>query len=118
LLALAELALEKNCPVVFFGDTSDSLQLSAEVEAYPLDSLLELSGWADQLAVSIPLDRLPDLNEILGLSAMSHTRIPIEVLVLSPMPCGGIGKCGVCAYQHGRKWLLACEDGPVICYSP
>jgi len=31
-----------------------------------------------------------------------------------PMPCGGLGDCGLCAVDLKRGWKLACKDGPVF----
>jgi dihydroorotate dehydrogenase electron transfer subunit len=37
-----------------------------------------------------------------------------QVLVGTPIPCGGIADCGVCAVNTKSSWMLACEDGPVF----
>ena len=116
LLALAWVALQKNCSVVYFGGLGDPAQLPSAVEAYPLESLGDVRDWADYLAVAVPLDALPDLNVILDLGGKTRPGLPVEALVQTQMPCGGTAGCGVCAFQRGREWLLACVDGPVIRY--
>jgi hypothetical protein len=116
LLALAWLALQKNCSVVYFGSLEDPAQLPFAVEAYPLESLGDVRDWADYLAVAVTLEAFPDLGLILDLGVKTRPGLPIEALVRAPMPCGGTAGCGVCAFQRGRERLLACEDGPVIRY--
>jgi len=37
-----------------------------------------------------------------------------QVLVVTPMPCGGLAECGVCAFTTRRGWKMACKDGPVF----
>ena len=40
-----------------------------------------------------------------------------QVLVRTPLPCGGIAACGVCAVHltgSSRDYRLACKDGPVF----
>ena len=41
-------------------------------------------------------------------------REPLEVLVLSEMPCGGTADCGVCSVAGRKGWLLPCSKGPVF----
>ena len=51
---------------------------------------------------------------MLGLGKQAKVRFEAQVLVLVPMPCGGMGECGVCAVKIQRGWKLACKDGPVF----
>ena len=37
-----------------------------------------------------------------------------QALIVTPMPCGGIAECGVCAVTVRRGWKMACKDGPVF----
>ena len=39
---------------------------------------------------------------------------PVFVLVDAPMPCAGMGDCGVCAVKARGGYRLACKDGPVF----
>jgi hypothetical protein len=116
LLALADLELRKNHSVVFFGDLGGFPELPAAIEVYPMDSLGDVRDWADYLAVDAPIHLMPELSAVLGVGKKTRPGLPIEVLVRGPMPCGGVGRCGVCAFQRGTEWLFACEDGPVIRY--
>jgi dihydroorotate dehydrogenase electron transfer subunit len=83
-----------------------------------LSALPELLNWADFIAIDLPLATLPDLRSRLGLNAgvdrHLHLHCPAQALVLSPMPCGGLAECGVCAVPSPRGWKLACDDGPVF----
>jgi hypothetical protein len=84
------------------------------VEAYPASALPELYAWADYLALDLPLHALPDVRQRLGLEAHARPAIPAQALVQAPMPCAGVGACGVCAVPVKREWKLACKDGPVF----
>jgi hypothetical protein len=113
LLPLVHPALSQGAAVALFTDAP--LQaLPTAVEAYPLTSLPEMLDWADFVAIDLPAEALPELRSHLGLD--SHRRLPcaVQALVAAPMPCGGMGECGVCAVPARRGWKLACKDGPVF----
>ena len=96
--------------------------LSAEIEIRPLAALAEVGAWADYLALAATRESLRGWRERLGsggqLQAWSERsrRLPREAqaLVVTPMPCGGLGQCGVCSVDVKRGIALACEDGPVF----
>ncbi|HUF38595.1 MAG TPA: hypothetical protein VMN57_08730 [Anaerolineales bacterium] len=88
--------------------------LPTRVEVQPLAALPEALGWADFVAVDIPLGRVEDLGGILGEPAALPVTLPAgQVLVHGPMPCGGLGECGLCALPAGRRSILLCVEGPV-----
>jgi hypothetical protein len=89
-------------------------RIPALLEAYPLASLKQVLDWPDFLAFDLPLQRLPELRDVLALRDGSDLHIPSQVLVTLPMPCAGLARCGACAVPARRGWKLACEDGPVF----
>ena len=111
--ALAQSAAASRLSVVYFGEIGDQGILPPAVEMYPLEALPDLADWAEYLAVEVTLEEFNGLDQLPGLLDRNPP-IRMDVLVRAPMPCGALGKCGVCALRRGREWLLACEDGPVI----
>lgn len=89
-------------------------QTPASLEAYPLASLVESLDWPDFLVIDLPLERLPELRNVLGLPEGAWLPCPAQVLVTSPMPCASMAQCGVCALPARRGWKLVCQDGPVF----
>jgi dihydroorotate dehydrogenase electron transfer subunit len=81
------------------------------VEVAPTASVGENLDWLDYLAVDLEMANLPQLDALLDIQ-----NLPFEgqVLVRIPMPCRGIGECGVCAVKTHHGWKLACTDGPVF----
>ncbi len=84
------------------------------VELQSLDALPRAVGWADFIALDIPLDKLDELAAYLGLKESLPRSLPGQALVLAPMPCGGLAQCGVCSLMTRNGSKLACEDGPVF----
>jgi len=113
LLPLISAALVQGASIVLCSDARLP-QLPTAVEVYPSSALPELFAWADFLALDVPLSSLPELRQRLGMDAHARLPIPAQVLVQTPMPCAGVGACGVCALPAGRGWKLACKDGPVF----
>ena len=115
LLPLLKHALAENAALVLFWDAQpnhDILHLlPAMVEVSPTASLVENLDWMDYLAVDLELDKLPQVDTLLG---TLNPPFEGQVLVRTPMPCRGIGKCGVCAVKTHHGWKLACIDGPVF----
>jgi dihydroorotate dehydrogenase electron transfer subunit len=89
-------------------------RMPALLEAYPLASLVEALDWPDFLVVDLPIEKLPELKNMLGLSEGSRLTCPAQALVTTSMPCVGLAQCGACAVPSRRGWKLACEDGPVF----
>ena len=88
--------------------------LPIAVEAHPLSALPEALSWADFLAIDIHLEAFDSLRQILGLDLRQSPPCVAQALILSPMPCGALADCGVCALPARKKYLLACKDGPVF----
>ncbi len=113
LLPLIEQALRRGAAVSLFTDLP-VVDLPSAVEINPLGSLPDGLAWADFLALDLPLERLAELGDSLGLTGQRRLSCPGQALLWTPMPCGGLADCGVCAVQIGRSWKLACKDGPVF----
>ena len=89
--------------------------LPSVVEISPLHAAPEALGWADFLALDLPLEAVSRLQPVLGLPAEARNLpCPSQALVLADMPCSGLAACGVCAITLRRGWKLACQDGPVF----
>lgn len=108
---LLSVALEQDASVVLVSDL-DLPGLPPAVEIQPVVALPEVAAWADYLALDLPRESLPGLREKLGTGGQAAVKV--EALVLTPMPCGGIAECGVCAVPVRHGWKLACKDGPVF----
>lgn len=115
LLPLVLLALTQDSAVTLFCDlqpTPDVLQrVPSVVEVAPISTLSKNLTWPDFLALDMPRESLPRLNEILSDKKPAFAG---QVLIRTAMPCRGLGECGVCSVEtrHGVK--LACVDGPVF----
>jgi len=88
--------------------------LPTALEIYPLASMKEALDWPDFMALDVPLRRMVELRDVLGLSYGTGLPCPAQVLVTTPIPCAGIAQCGACAVPSRRGWKLVCEDGPVF----
>lgn len=113
LLPLATEALQRGDAVTLFTD-APLPSLPASIEIYPLGSLPEALTWADCLAVDLPLEALIGLRASLGLKKGEWLPMRAQVLVHTPMPCGGLAECGACAVPARRGYRLVCKDGPVF----
>lgn len=113
LMPLVSTALQEECAVTLYTD-APLPSLPAAVEVFPLEGLPEAAAWADFLALDLPLEALPGLRRKLGLEPEQALPCPAQALIIAPMPCAGLAKCGACAVEGRRGWLLACEDGPVF----
>ena len=115
ILTLAKPALAMNASVALFCDPSptadifDHIPLAVEVAT--VSALHENLDWPDFLAVDLERNSLASLSTILG---EKGDHIDGQVLVHTPMPCRGLGECGVCAVRTKQGWRLACTDGPVF----
>jgi hypothetical protein len=113
LLPVAWQALAQHAAVAVYT-RSNPPGLPPEVEVLPLDLLPEATGWADFLALDMPVSDLPDLRTRLGLTPFARPPALVQVLVMASMPCTGLGECGVCAVHTRNGWKMACSDGPVF----
>lgn len=106
-------ALRQNASlVVVSGWAGDGMP--DEVEVQPLAALDDIVQWADYIAIDVSRENLPQLRRRLlerkQLAAVSDA----QVLIRTPMPCGGIADCGVCAVKTQSSWMMACNAGPVF----
>jgi hypothetical protein len=113
LRGLISIALQQEAEVVIvcnavFDDMPEA------VEVQPLKSLMEIYRWADYAAFDVGHENLLQLREMFGKA--EHAKAPREaqVLVRTPMPCGTLAECGVCALIIKHDWKMICKDGPVF----
>lgn len=106
-------ALEQNAAVVFVSDL-EVPNIPPEVEFQPLSELAEVVQWTDYVALDVPHENLSEIRERLGFGKQAKVLLDAQVLVVAPMPCGGMADCGVCAVTTRRGWKMACKDGPVF----
>jgi hypothetical protein len=115
LLPLIKPALAQNASLTLFVDPhkdKDILNwIPSIVEIVPLSAFAENLSWLDYLAVDLPLERLNALSAILGDTKLTFSG---QVLLRTPMPCHGVGECGVCSVKTQHGWRLVCKDGPVF----
>ncbi|MCX6081633.1 MAG: hypothetical protein NTW32_19060 [Chloroflexi bacterium] len=122
-LALLEPALAQKAGVVLLADQPPAgLPLALEIQ--PLAALSETAPWAAYLAIDLRRPQLPALLNLVtpeqnGAYA-NKKPIPargiIQLLIETPVPCGGLADCGACAVSLRPSALprLACKDGPVF----
>ncbi len=113
LLPVVDAAVKQQADVALFTDLPLP-RLPASVEVHPLASLPEAPGWADWLALDLPLEALADLRACLGLVPRASLACAAQALIHTAMPCSGIGTCGACAVPDRQGWKLVCKDGPVF----
>lgn len=113
LLPLARLGLMQHAAVAIYSPSIPS-GLPEEVEVLPFDLLPEAPDWADFLALDVPLRRLKELRQRLGLKPFQRPNCLTQVLVITDMPCSGLGGCGICTVATQKGSSLACSDGPVF----
>lgn len=109
LMPLISQALERGISVTLFSDFPLA-GLPYALEVSPLAALPEALPWADFLALDLPLEKLEDVQSLLG----DSLNIPVQALIFTPMPCGGVAECGACAVRTRRGYKLGCKDGPVF----
>ncbi len=88
--------------------------LPDEVEVQQLSSLDEVVAWADFAAFDVSRERLLGLME--RLRKLNQASVPkdAQILIHTPVPCGGFADCCVCAVTTKFCWKMACKDGPVF----
>ena len=82
-------AFEQNASVVLVSEL-DLSDLPPEVEIRPVSSLPEIAQWADYAAIDVPREKLLGLREMLGFEKQAKVPFEAQVLVITPMPCGGM----------------------------
>jgi dihydroorotate dehydrogenase electron transfer subunit len=110
LLSLLEPALAQKAAVVLLTDNPPN-GLPSVVEISPLTALAEIAKWSDYLAIDIPRSIL--LEEPKTFQLLSYGGYA-QIFIETPVPCGGIGECGVCTIPSRKGYKLACKDGPVF----
>jgi dihydroorotate dehydrogenase electron transfer subunit len=111
--ALSQEAFAQEISIVFCGDSPASGFPSA-VEVLPLESLPDLLAWTDYFALDAAGDQASAIRKLLHLLPGQRCPALAQVLVETPLACGGLAECGLCAVETRRGWKLACEDGPVF----
>jgi dihydroorotate dehydrogenase electron transfer subunit len=113
LRGLIATALKQGAAVVLVTDF-ESNSYPDEVEVQPLSALDEVMPWSDYSAFDVMRENLPELRECL--ERIKHARVGKEaqVIIRTPIPCGGIADCGVCSVILRSGPQMACQDGPVF----
>ena len=106
-------ALRQNAAIVLVCDCSPE-HLPDDVEIQPLSALVGILEWADFLAVDVGRENLDRSKERLRRLNQLPVGQATQVLVHTPVPCGGIADCGICAVTVRSSWAMACKDGPVF----
>ncbi len=88
--------------------------IPSDVEIRPLAALAEICSWADYLALAASREEMRGWRERVRNGDQLNVTREAQALVVTPMPCGGLAKCGVCSVDVKRGLELACEDGPVF----
>ena len=115
LLTLAATAFAQGAAVSLFCESIPPMDLlnhvPPRVEVNQISALSENPDWLDYLAVDINYLELKTLSKL-----FNQTELLFEgqVLIRTPMPCRGLGDCGVCAVKTRSGWRMACADGPVF----
>lgn len=113
LYGLIRPTLQQNAAVVLLCDSRlDNLPDAVEVQ--PVSALPEIMDWADYVAFDVARGNLPGLRERLFNGKQAKALSEAQVLVRTPVPCGGIAECGVCAVTVKSAWKMACKEGPVF----
>jgi dihydroorotate dehydrogenase electron transfer subunit len=105
--------LRQDAAIVLVSDF-ESDRLPDEVEVQPLSALADVMSWADYMALDVARENLYQLGERIGWSNQAQALREAQILVRTPLPCGGLAECGVCAVHLKSGWKLACKDGPVL----
>lgn len=105
--------LKQNAAVVLVSDSVVN-NLPDDVEVQPSLALSEVCEWADYIALDVARENLPELKQGLGKLNQMPSSGEAQVLIRTPMPCGGVAECGVCAVTLKSSWTMACKDGPVF----
>ncbi len=106
-------ALKQEAAVVLVCHSAPE-SLPDDVEVQQLSALPEIADWADYLACDVSRENLHQLMERLGKLNQLPAGKESQVLIHTPVPCGGLADCGVCAVSLKSDWKLACKEGPVF----
>jgi hypothetical protein len=106
-------ALKQGAAVVLVCDSTEH-RLPDEVEIQPLSMVGDVFGWSDFIAFDVARENLMELKQMIGTQNQPSSRRGAQALIRTPMPCGGVAECGVCAVPLKSNWKLSCKDGPVF----
>ncbi len=110
---LIQPALKQAAAVVLVCNSTPE-HLPDDVEVQPLSALQDIVEWADYLACDVKRENLDQLRGRLGKLSQLPAGKAAQVLIGTPVPCGGLADCGVCAVSLKSDWRLACKEGPVF----
>ena len=106
-------ALQQNAAVVLLCDSRlDNVPDAVEVQ--PISAVSEIMDWADYIAFDVARENLPGLKERAFNGNQAKALSEAQVLIRTPLACGGMAECGVCAVTGKSGWKMACKDGPVF----
>lgn len=113
LLGLIPLALKQGAEIVLVSDkvTEDLPEI---IEVQPSKAMQEILQWADYAALDAARENLNQLQEMLGGQNQAGLKCEAQVFIRTPMPCGALAECGVCAVTVHHEWKMVCKDGPVF----
>ncbi len=107
------IAEHQNADIAIFSDAPlPSLPLA--VEAHPIGDLPEALLWADFLALDITRAHMDGMRAVFNLDVHENVPCHTQVLIETPMSCGTVAECGVCAVPAKKGYKLTCIDGPVF----
>ena len=106
-------ALQQGAAVVVVCESNPE-HLPDDVEVQPLSALQDIVEWSDYLAFDVDREKLDQLQEPPRRLRQFAAGKNMQVLVHTPIPCGGVAECGVCAVKLKSTWQFACKDGPVF----
>jgi dihydroorotate dehydrogenase electron transfer subunit len=109
-------ALTQAAAVVLVCESAPE-HLPDDVEVQPLSGVAEILEWADYVAFDVSRENLPQLRDQLGKQNQGGAAMHAQLLIRTPVPCGGVAECAVCAVTLTADWKLACKDGPVFDWS-
>jgi NAD(P)H-flavin reductase len=113
LIPVASRVIEEGGEAAFFTYHLPD-RLPVEIEVLTRDQVAEAITWADGIIGDIPLSRLLIWKNLIAGEGSIPQKKTIQVLVDTPMACGGTADCGVCAVKTRHGWMHACTDGPVF----
>ena len=116
LLPLIEPVIASNGDIAIFTPSPLNKDfLHPSIEIHPLHELSENLSWPTFIAIDAPLSEVKNLRKIFGLDHNEKLPCTAQILIRTPMPCCGIGKCGACAVQTEKSgYKFCCDDGPVF----
>lgn len=113
-LSLLEACRRQNAEVVLLAETAlDGIPLSVEI--LPAAALPEAAQWADYAAFDLAHEQIESVLASQALADSLHLLSGYtQIFIETPVPCGGLAECGLCAVGTKNGIRLACKDGPVF----